>query len=375
VGFLLKMRVHLPFCCLLAAFKLQHLPVGNSFSIASVDTGFQRDLFQKIRHGHAGLILSASAADDDDDDQTGGHQVRGKAPDLPPDVLEELQKKAKAFMGHQNKAAKLDFATEVRTLVQNGHGYAVMSTNSKSMEGYPSGSVVATVPDKDGNPLFLFSSMSSHTTDLLEDPKCSLTVASKEFKGSADGRVNLLGTATKLPEEYIPGAKEAYLQKHPNAAIWVDFGDFTWFRMEVENIRFVGGFARAGNVKASDYRATSPDPIYPLSAPVAGHMNQDHSSATLAMVKSVPGLEDAELKAAEILSLDSFGMYVKVTREPNTMSFQPEQFKVRLPFPRTAESRGDIKTLIVEMTQAAAAATVPKKETEKKEEATKRETK
>ena len=82
-------------------------------------------------------------------------------------------------------------------------------------------------------------------------------------------------------------------------------------------------------------------------------MNQDHSEATLAMVKGLPGLEDVKLTAAEIVSVDSMGMYVKVTREPG-VSFQPEQFKLRLPFPRAAADRGDVKTLIVEMTQAGA---------------------
>ena len=84
-------------------------------------------------------------------------------------------------------------------------------------------------------------------------------------------------------------------------------------------------------------------------------MNEDHMGATVAMVKGLPGLEDITVTAAEITSVDSLGMYVKVTREPG-LSFQPEQFKLRLPFPRAAEARGDVKTLIMEMTQTAAAA-------------------
>lgn len=37
-----------------------------------------------------------------------------------------------AFAEHQEKAPKLSFAEDVRTLVQYNHGFAVMSTNSKS---------------------------------------------------------------------------------------------------------------------------------------------------------------------------------------------------------------------------------------------------
>ena len=150
-----------------------------------------------------------------------GHEVRSSEPlpDLSPEEMERLQAQAKSFMEFQQEAPKLDWPTEVRTLVQYNHGYAVISTNSKAEEGYPSGSVVGFVPDEDGNPLFLFSGMSTHTQDILVDPKASLTVAAKEFKGAADGRVNLMGTTSKLKQGEIEKAKELYLAKHPNSKV------------------------------------------------------------------------------------------------------------------------------------------------------------
>jgi len=286
-----------------------------------------------------------------------GHEVRasGPLPDLTEEEQERLQAQAAKFMEYQKDAPKLDWPTEIRTLVQYNHGYAVISTNSKAEEGYPSGSVVGFVPDENGDPLFLFSGMSTHTQDILVDPKASLTVAAKEFKGAADGRVNLMGTTSKLTKDEIPAAKELYLAKHPNSKVWINFGDFTWFKLKVEKLRFVGGFARAGSITANEYHQGKPDGISEFGGAVGGHMNDDHSSATIAMVKGLPGLEDIKVTAAEITSVDSLGMYVKITREAG-VSFQPEQFKLRLPFPRVAEGRKDVKTIIVEMTQAAAAA-------------------
>ena len=59
-------------------------------------------------------------------------------------------------------------------------------------------------------------------------------------------------------------------------------------------------------------------------------------------------------------------MFVKVARaakpEPDAKPGRPgapppkEEFKMRLPFPRKAESRKDVKDLIVEMTRASAGA-------------------
>ena len=144
-----------------------------------------------------------------------------------------MQQTVAAYQEHQQSAAKLDWATDVRTLIQYNHGFAVMSTNSKSHPGYPGGSVVGFAVDDDGRPIFIFSGMSTHTQDLLLDSRCSVTIAAKDFKGAADGRVNLMGTCELIKDgDEKTKAKEFYLQKHPGA-FWVDFGDFNWFRVSV----------------------------------------------------------------------------------------------------------------------------------------------
>ena len=129
------------------------------------------------------------------------------------------------------------------------------------------------------------------------------------------------------------------------------------FRLEVESIRFVGGFARAGSVTAQEYKEAKPDVISEFGGAIAQHMNEDHMEATIAMVQAnVPSLEaDPEnpIEEALITSVDSLGMYIKVTRQ-NAVAFLPKSFKLRLPFPRPAEDRKDVKTLIVEMTQSSA---------------------
>lgn len=41
----------------------------------------------------------------------------------------------------------------------------------------------------------MFSTMSGHTKDIMEDPRCTLTVTAQDFKGAADARVSLTGSA------------------------------------------------------------------------------------------------------------------------------------------------------------------------------------
>lgn len=157
--------------------------------------------------------------------------------------------------------------------------------------------------------------------------------------------------AKKLPRDEIEAAKATYRKKHPGA-FWIDFGDFNWFRMEIQDIRFVGGFARAGSITPEEYTNAKPDPISEFGAAIASHMNEDHQSATIAMISHyIPGMDVTE---AIITSVDALGMYVKVKRTPRA-SDQPQQFKLRLPFPSPAVDRKDVKNLIVQMTQEAAA--------------------
>lgn len=262
----------------------------------------------------------------------------------------EEMKVQMALAEHQQNAPKLGFPVDVRTLIEYNHGFAVMSTNSKANPGFPGGSVVGFAPDEQGRPVFIFSGMSTHTQDLLADPRCSVTIASKDFKGAADGRVNLMGKVTLVPNKEKDAMKAVYLAKHPGA-FWVDFGDFNWFRMdEISDIRFVGGFARAGSVTPEEYQNAKPDPVSGFGPHIAQHMNDDHMESTIAMVAhAIPGLDVSE---AVITSVDSLGMYVKCTRTPRA-SDQPQQFKIRLPFPRRIEGRKDVKDVIVEMTRAA----------------------
>ena len=252
-----------------------------------------------------------------------------------------------AFRAHQSVAARLSFADECRTLVDLGR-YGVISTFSREHGGeYPSGAIVGFASDSQGRPLFALSSMSSHTGDLKANGKCSLTVTAPGFTGAADARVTITGTVEPIAEPGdVKAAREAYLAKHPDA-FWVDFGDFTWHRMDgILGARLVGGFARAGGVTGEEYAGGCADPVAGFSAPIAGHMNADHEDSLVLMVKHFVGLT---VEKAAIASLDALGMNMMVTRGE-------ESFKIRLPFDVPARDRKAVKEVLVGMTKTAAKA-------------------
>ena len=50
-----------------------------------------------------------------------------------------------------------------------------------ALTGFPMGSVVEYATDERGRPVFAFSSLSGHTSDVRADPRCSLTVTATGF--------------------------------------------------------------------------------------------------------------------------------------------------------------------------------------------------
>eukprot|EP00898_Chlorokybus_atmophyticus_P002326 jgi/Chlat1/3094/Chrsp21S03339 len=242
-------------------------------------------------------------------------------------------------------AARPSAAEAARTLV-NIQKLAVFSTHSKLFEGHPSGSVVSYATDDEGRPIFAFSSISQHWKDIVVDPRCSVTVMANGFQGMADARVTLIGSVRKVKAEEEAACKETFLTKHPDA-FWVNFGDFGLWRLDqVVGAFYNGGFARFQVLSSKDYFEARPDPIAPFAAPIMGHMNADHGDSIAAYVRHYLG---EEVDSARLKDIDYLGMEVMAKKDG-------QEWQVRVPFIRPAETRGEVKQIMVEMVREASAA-------------------
>ena len=54
--------------------------------------------------------------------------------------------------------------------------------------------------------------------------------------------------------------RDRYLAANPTSAYYVDFGDFVFYRLDVQSIRYVGGYGRMSWVDSAPVR-TRPSPI------------------------------------------------------------------------------------------------------------------
>ena len=165
--------------------------------------------------------------------------------------------------------------------------------------------------DERGQPLFLISTMAMHTQNLLGDPRASLLVTPPESRTDPLGaaRVTLMGSATKVSSGEVAQVRDRYLSRHANASYWVDFNDFGFFRMAIEDIYFVGGFGSMGWVAPEDYAAAAVDPLADEASAVIREINEQET-ATLLLLARVYG--NAEAQQVTMTALDRLGFHLRI---------------------------------------------------------------
>jgi putative heme iron utilization protein len=202
-------------------------------------------------------------------------------------------------------------AERARTLVA-GQGTATLCTLALDPAGYPYGSLV-TFALHDGHPVFLISRIAEHTRNVAGDPRASLLV---HESGKADplsnGRVTLLGRCTKLAgdEARQAGVRASFLAAHANAGYYVDYADFDFWRLDVEAVRYIGGYGRMSWVDAGDFARATPDPLAPAAERILAHMNEDHADSLRLYAQKLTSAVDAE--RAIMTAIDRYGFEMTI---------------------------------------------------------------
>jgi putative heme iron utilization protein len=206
--------------------------------------------------------------------------------------------------------------------------------------GTPYGSFVTFALVK-GRPVFLVSE--------LADARASLLVAENgQGDPLANGRVTLVGRCTPVDEGDQAAAREAFLAVHPNASYYVDFKDFSFFQLEVEQIRYIGGYGRMSWVESPDWYSAQADPIAPFSKHILDHMNKDHTSAILAYCQAFS--KAGEVPEATMTGIDRYGFEMSAKTEKGPRP-------IRVAFDAAIGDAKEARTQLVELAKRARAQT------------------
>src|SRR5205807_800547 len=100
-----------------------------------------------------------------------------------------------------------------------------------------------------------------------------------------------------------------YLERYANSKYWVDFEDFSFYRMDVLDVYYVGGFGVMAWVQASDYGVAQLDPLADAAAGIIEHMNTDHKDALILLAKVHAGIEAQD---AAMTSVDRLGFHLRL---------------------------------------------------------------
>jgi heme iron utilization protein len=182
---------------------------------------------------------------------------------------------------------------------------------------------------------------------LQADPRASLLVTQDDAEGDPLGasRVTLVGNVLRIPEQEVAEARELYLGRYANSKYWVDFEDFSFYRLDVVDIYYVGGFGVMGWVSASEYDRSQPDPLADSMSEIIQHMNADHKDALVLLARKFAGIESQE---ATMTAVDRLGFHVRVKTQDGVRG-------ARIAFLREVRNPTETRKVMVEMVQQARA--------------------
>lgn len=151
----------------------------------------------------------------------------------------------------------------------------------------PFASLVTPAVLPDGSVLMLLSGLAAHTRHLMAAPRCALMVAgvAENANPQTAPRVTITGVAGQQSD---PALRRHWVQRHPYAAFYADFTDFSIWRLVPEAGHYVGGFAMASVLAQESFlpAAAHVAAVEEAAERIIGHCNADHQEALNLLARS-----------------------------------------------------------------------------------------
>ena len=233
-----------------------------------------------------------------------------------------------------------DARAEARRIMRTTAAGALATVDPAA--GAPFATLVSVATDHDGSPILLTSALSAHSRNLLADSRASLLLAVRG-KGDplAHPRLTLCGLATQVRDESRDRLRSRFLARHPKAALYADFGDFSFWRIAVSSAHFNGGFAKAAEFDGGALIADVSDAgaLIGAEADALAHLNADHA--------------DALNLYARVFAGERAGRWRAVALDPEGLDLSAGEREVRLEFSQRVKTPADLRRVLVELAQSA----------------------
>jgi putative heme iron utilization protein len=227
-------------------------------------------------------------------------------------------------------------ATLTKSLLRRSRQGALATLMAGSGDPYCSLVNVASYPD--GSPVLLISRLAIHTKNILADGRVSLMLDERAPGDPLEGaRIMLSGRAEIEVSENRQIMRRRYLSAHPSAEGFVDFTDFSFFRIKPSGTHLVAGFGRIVDLTPAEFLTPIDDAASLLDAEQGAveHMNADHRDAL-------------NLYATRLLGAAA-GDWRCTGCDPDGIDMQADGVVLRLDFPERVVSPGDLRKMLVKL--------------------------
>lgn len=202
-------------------------------------------------------------------------------------------------------AALIETARRLIRRVRSG----VLATTLAPRHGHPAtpfASLVTVAPAHDLSPLFWLSALAQHSRNLARDPRCSLLLAGPAVTPNPQTapRATLTGSAARIDNPLLLARWHAL---NPSAGWYSGLQDFSLWRLTIEAVHAVAGFAAASWI---DPPLLAPDPaaagtFAANEADIVTHGNADNAASLGAIAAAAGGSAGAwRLVAADPAGFD-----------------------------------------------------------------------
>jgi hypothetical protein len=204
--------------------------------------------------------------------------------------------------------------------------------------GDPYCSLVNIAVHADGSPILLISRLAVHTKNILADSRVSLMLDERVAGDPLEGaRIMLAGRAEEARDDDAAALRRRYLNAHPSAEAFVEFKDFSFFRINPSGLHLVAGFGRIIDLKPAQFLTDISGAAALLEAEQGAveHMNEDHREAM--------NLYATKLLGGEAASWRCTGC------DPEGIDMQAGAATLRLEFPERVTSGTELRKMLVRL--------------------------
>src|ERR1700681_3657508 len=239
--------------------------------------------------------------------------------------------------------ADFDPAKLARSLLRRSRQGALATLMAGS--GDPYCSLVNVASHVDGAPILLISRLALHTKNILGDSRVSLMLDERAEGDPLEGsRIMLAGRAEEAGAGDLEIWRRRYLNAHPTAEVFVNFKDFSFFRIRPAAAHLVAGFGRIVDLKPEQFLTDISDaaPLLEAEQGAIDHMNADHRDAM-------------NLYATKLLGADAAD-WGCTGCDPDGIDMQSGAKTLRLDFPRRIVTPAALRQMLKEFADQARAA-------------------